>query len=1064
MFFGLLICGYVFSVKIPESFMETRLTEFAFINSELPRDWREGHPDLPIYPLILDVSDRGFVEVKPLSCDTISLSNDIQPILKPEILSNPYPEFSPKKDPVVYFSKNFYPGTYFDYRVLRYGDFSRIEIFLYPYRYNPEKRLLEIIKEFEVHVDGVPIEKVGVSFPELYIITPEDFVGLLSEYVRERRLRGFDVKVETLEQISSSFPGQDIQEKIRNYLKSIKRNDVRQYVILLGDEYLIPPRFLYAFDCRANYNPVENKIPSDLYYADLDGTFNADGDTLFGEVSDSVDLYPDLVIGRIPVGNPAQLVNYLAKVKAYEDLVDSLQDYVLDYVFLAQILWTNPYTDQGIHKNFIESRYLPDYIRVSKFYESTLSVRKDTVLNALSNGAHFVNHDGHGWYNGMWLSDVVVLRTEDTIAIRNYKKYSIFYSIGCWVGALDFNSIAENYVNSSNVAIAFIANSRYGWGAPGNPGFGYSDIFDNKFFEILHKDSTSLLGDLFWGHKAYFAPFARDSNVYRWIYYELNLFGDPTLYVWRRSPERFDVKIFTRQNEIYGWVTSNGKPLKDVWITLSDGDSVFAKTFNTFDGSFSFSFSITGYDTVLLSFWKPGYRTFKRWVKLNPDFIVNFWFSEEGEKDFVMAGESRYLKIKFKNVSNTSISDNFSFYSPVFSLMPQNLVVSLNPGEEKVCSVLVRVPDSLRINRVFNINLEGREYSYEIPIRVGWPDIVFESATVEGNNVRKFYFKNVSLMPMELSFMGALDLKDLRVYGGVNERFMVLPESVFCVVLDQVLPGERNFKFYFDCQGKVFEKIIWITTDSVLYLEDFERETLTWSGDTSCFMICLDSLTGNRFLSYKANLFPSVPNAPLYSPKFIINGPAKISFRFWYLFPIYGTTGVKLGIEWYKGDSYLRTDPVTLIAAGGALDEKNIYGGWQTYEYEVEPPEGSNCARLVLQFRKNEGDNAFWGLDDVRVVSRSFVLKGETSMELKENRIVGFEQISKGGTVRFVIFSVNDNKVPLEVFDVGGRLIERQDFALRKGLNEIVVSMGVVKSGLFFVKILGETKKVVVLR
>ncbi len=1044
--------------------METRFSKYAFINSELPRSSQVGYPDLPVYPVVLDVAGEGIVNVKPLSCDTIKLYSDIQPVLKPEILSNPNPKVYPEKDPTVYFSKNFYPGTYFDYSVLSYSGYSRIEIILYPYRYNPEKRLLEVVKEFEVHVDGVPIEKSGASFPILYIITPRNLIGLLSEYIRERRIRGFDVQVETLEHIVTTFPGRDLQEKIRNYLKSIKRNDTKQYVLLVGDEYKIPPRFLYAFDCRAQHHPDENMIPSDLYYADLDGSFNADGDTLFGEVTDTVDLYPDLVVGRIPVRDPQQLTNYLAKVRAYENLADSLQDYLLDYVFMAQILWGDPFTDQGVHKDFIQKKFLPNFIRVNKFYQSTQNLSRNAILNSLSAGAHLINHDGHGWYDGMWVSDRVVLGIWDTFTVLNYNKYSIFYSIGCWVGAFDFNSIAEAYVNSSRVAIAFIANSRYGWGAPGNPGFGYSDIFDNKFFEMLHKDSISLLGDIFWNHKAYFVPFARDSNVYRWIYYELNLFGDPTIYVWRKTPENFEVEVFAKHNEIYGYVTRESRPLKDVWITLSNGDSVFAKTFSSFDGGFSFEFASFGYDSILLSFWKPGYRTVKKWIKLNPDFLVKWWFSDENGKDFVKAGESKYLRILFKNLSSVNLHDNFVLTSPVFSLIPQNFTVSLNPGEEKVCSVLISVPDSLKVNGVYYISLEGREHSYKIPVRISWPDLAFQSAVAESFGTWKFYFKNVSLMPLKVDFLGAIDPNDSRVYRSFDERFDVMPDSSFCLVLTQILPGARNLKFYFECEEEVFEKTVWVTTDSVIYSENFEQGILRWSGDTAYYAIRADSVTGNRFLSYKAELFTAVPNVPLYSPKFTINGPVKINFRFWYSFPIYGTTGVKVSLEWYSGDNYLNTEPIALIAAGGALDRKNIYGSWQTYEYEVEPPEGANSARLVLQFRKNAGDTAFWGIDDIQVLSKSFMLKNESLKELKKVSIVAFEKIGKGGTVKFLIFSANDTILPLEVFDAGGRLIEKYDICLKKGFNEVITSIGRARSGLFFIKILGDIKKVVVLK
>jgi hypothetical protein len=50
----------------------------------------------------------------------------------------------------------------------------------------------------------------------------------------------------------------------------------------------------------------DDGIPTDLLLALLDGDWNADGDGLWGEVEDGVDLLPEVAVGRIAAGNATE--------------------------------------------------------------------------------------------------------------------------------------------------------------------------------------------------------------------------------------------------------------------------------------------------------------------------------------------------------------------------------------------------------------------------------------------------------------------------------------------------------------------------------------------------------------------------------------------------------------------------------------------------------------------------------------------------------------------------------------------------------------------------------------
>ena len=147
---------------------------------------------------------------------------------------------------------------------------------------------------------------------EMLLITPQDYVDRFNDYVALYAGRGIRIRVVDLQEIYDTMEGRDNKEKIRNYIIQEYENNGISMVLLGGDVSLVPYRSLWCFA----YEGYEDYIPSDTYYACLDGTLNENGNNKWGEVGED-DLLPELAVGRLPFNNIQQLETILSKTFSY---------------------------------------------------------------------------------------------------------------------------------------------------------------------------------------------------------------------------------------------------------------------------------------------------------------------------------------------------------------------------------------------------------------------------------------------------------------------------------------------------------------------------------------------------------------------------------------------------------------------------------------------------------------------------------------------------------------------------------------------------------------------------
>ncbi len=356
------------------------------------------------------------------------------------------------------------------------------------------------------------------------LVTDAAFTNAFQPLVDQKIAGGLSVQVETIDSILSSYAGVDDAEKLRNYLIYAYDTWRIQYVLLGGDISTVPYRGAYAY-----VDEADNGMPCDLYFACLDGSWNSDGDTLWGEPTDGagggdVDLLAEVYVGRAPVDNLAEVERFVTKTVNYErnslsnaSLARFLGEYLGDY--------------SGIHAHGGDGLdpILPHFSDYSTVWLDDRPTNGETwdasdCVAALNQSPHIVPHNGHAnetYTMRLNISNLDQLTNEGLFLIN---------SGGCYCGAFDHGDcIAEEFVKrNDHGAFAVMANSRYGWFSPLFEWMFSGEFMERFFYELLDQGTRNIgVANQLGKHHMIGSIETSGDMVYRWCYFEINLLGDP---------------------------------------------------------------------------------------------------------------------------------------------------------------------------------------------------------------------------------------------------------------------------------------------------------------------------------------------------------------------------------------------------------------------------------------------------------------------------------------------------------------------------------------------------------
>lgn len=451
------------------------------------------------------------------------------------------------------------------------------EIAIYPYQYNPVKRVLRRLSDGKliVNYENLSAPKVNSSYKDTIsedlkaevakkainfndiapqyevvkanhlsstkqgylIITTEAIYNAskqLGNFINAKRTLGFEVEVIT-ETVWGGGQGDLAAERIRAWLSDNYLSRNIKYVLLIGDPHPlfsdVPMKMCYPLPAGNVYE----ESPTDLYYAELTGNWDLNSNGRYGEFEGDygpggVDRNFEVVVGRIPYyGSISDLDNILSKTTAYGN--SGAEDWRK-----KTLLPMKPSDDStpGYHlgeaiKNFQAADDTWDYHRV---YEENYNLNPvpETIPCNIQNVTNVWSQTSFGtvfWWTHGWPQGASDIMDTSAVALLNNIRPAFTFQCSC------SNSYPENTSNLSyellkNGAIGTVGGTRVTWYYPGQTDFENTATNSGMTYQYAKNvlDGQLPAGDALQKLKSDIAP----GIEHFWMnYLDFVLYGDPSI-------------------------------------------------------------------------------------------------------------------------------------------------------------------------------------------------------------------------------------------------------------------------------------------------------------------------------------------------------------------------------------------------------------------------------------------------------------------------------------------------------------------------------------------------------
>ncbi len=467
---------------------------------------------------------------------------------------------------------------------------------------SPSAKVIDRARQFAQNPQSLalyPLKKSSASGYQLLIITGQAYTSGFTDLVNMYDSLGISSQIFTVEDIYSSIGGIDNQDKIRNLVKQEYQQNGVEYVLLGGDVDVVPFRGFYCSVFSGGQYYTDSGIPADLYYSGMDGNYDANGNGIYGELTDEPDLLPEVSVGRMPFSNAQEQSNIIHKTIWYrihqiegeqaqpllagEFMDATTMTFGQDYLELL----INEHTDNGYYTHGIPSASNT----IDKIYDTLVNQLTGDIyywsvpelLAKINKGPSFIHHAGHANY------DYVMKLSSSDITDANFyalngvtHDYTLLYTHGCECGGFDQSDcIAEHMVLIKNFLAGGIFNSRYGWFDQGTTE-GPSAHLNREFVSALYNDTLSNqiheIGTVHLMSKIKTAPWVTlpdslqfEAGAQRWCHYDCNLLGDPALWIFTTNST---VGIKDKHNDLS--VSAYPNPCSGK-VTLKTGSALSSK-------------------------------------------------------------------------------------------------------------------------------------------------------------------------------------------------------------------------------------------------------------------------------------------------------------------------------------------------------------------------------------------------------------------------------------------------------------------------------------------------------
>ncbi len=490
----------------------TRIIELdpALVTIEIDNEWNivefpgmelRGEPGAPLLPtlpvvfLLPNGAENVSFQVSGVSESSISRPGiRVIPAIEPRPFSGISGPSIRLPQPQIYTSNSIWPsdpvlwthtGTISGYRIA--------SCLLQPWEYFPSDGKLSLLSEIEVTVswdEGFPTqlsteqnevarrrihalidnaEMISVYEPlskvsgdaEYLIVCDSSYTETLQPLADLQERHGRTVEIAFVQEIIENFSGRDDAEKLRNFIRDRFLEHGTVFVLLAGDETLVPVRLVELF-CEGE----DDIAPVDLYFADLDGSWDDNGDGKYGQPDDDLDLYADVLLGRALFSTAREAAIFVQKNISYQNSTTP-EDWPSRAVLCGAVLFEDiGYTSaKGCDSIAVT---MPSSWEITKAYEILHGDGIDTHIPIISSGTGWNHYAGHGNDRGIYWSSAPLGMMTNWIAtdsLHNGNKTGIHTSIAChpaeYIGLECCAEALLKAPDGGGVAVMF--NTSLGW-------------------------------------------------------------------------------------------------------------------------------------------------------------------------------------------------------------------------------------------------------------------------------------------------------------------------------------------------------------------------------------------------------------------------------------------------------------------------------------------------------------------------------------------------------------------------------------------------------------------------
>jgi hypothetical protein len=503
--------------------------------------------------------------------------------------------------------------------------------------------------------------------PKYLIVGAQGFLPVLSRLAEYRRACGYQAELVSIETILAGYSGRDAAEQLREYLKDYHSGG-GLYVLLAGDESLLPVRYAYYYNA---YAPVELDVLQicDLYFADVTGQWDVDNDGVWGErTHDEADLVPELLVGRLPCSDSLEFERYIDNLIAYETNAGGSDRSWLTRSFFYSSDEMRDYETAGQHEYI--ARAYPSTFGI----DTTLAIEQSSgadlspqnldgaqLPSAMADGYGIVNVIAHGRADGYVLRSAgynnwpkVYMLTAGQSgghgcfdSTLETGRPGFWYSLACDNGGFDEDqapfaggrSMVQHLIGAADGAVGMVAYSRWGW-------VGSSHLLQKAFFDSLFARPDRPAVEAMYASKQAL-PYYRDLVLGQ------NYFGDPALRVYTAIPTDLIVACERTDEHLTVRVTASGAAVDNALITIVDHvGGIVRQTVTGADGRADFE-GLPGNAVFTAGVVKPGHTVSVS--ELAPSIVTDV-----GDDENVTVPNVFHLQQNYPNPFNPSTRIGFS--------------------------------------------------------------------------------------------------------------------------------------------------------------------------------------------------------------------------------------------------------------------------------------------------------------------------------------------------------------------------------------------------------------------